>query len=105
MRTASCSCGACAPRPWVMDGERRAWTRIGDSGGELTTFFCPTSGSTVCCSTGYHPDGVGIAVGSFADPQFPGPVRSVREDHRYVWVEPPVENRFVRANGGPRVAR
>lgn len=88
-----------------MDGERRSWSRKGDSGGELTNFFCPTCGSNVFWTTDYHPNGVGVAVGSFADPRFPGPIRSVWEDHRYGWVEPPVDNRFVKASSGARVRR
>jgi hypothetical protein len=88
----------------TIEGERRDWSRRGTSGGLLTNYFCPTCGTNVYWTTEYHADGVGVAVGAFADPSFPGPVRSVWEAHRYEWVEPPVENRFIGPSDGPRVS-
>ena len=87
-----------------VEGAHSAWSRLGTSGGRLTNHFCPTCGSNVFWTTDYHPDGVGVAVGAFADPGFPGPIRSVWEAHRYAWVEPPVADRFIEASGGLRVA-
>lgn len=85
-------------------GDSHSWSRTGTSGGRLTNHFCPTCGSNVFWTTDYHPDGIGIGVGSFAQPDFPGPVRSVWEAHKHGWVEPPVEDRFVEASSGPRVS-
>jgi hypothetical protein len=87
-----------------IDGEYRSWSRQGSSG-LLTNHFCPTCGSNVFWTTEHHPDGVGIAVGSFADASFPKPVRSVWEAHRHDWVEPPAVDRFVEASSGLRVTR
>lgn len=88
-----------------IEGEHRQWSRRGTSGGLLTNHFCPTCGSTLFWTTDYHPGGMGIGVGSFADPHFPAPIRSVWEAHRHDWVEPPVDDRFVEASSGARVAR
>lgn len=88
-----------------IDGEQRQWSRLGTSGSRLTNHFCPTCGSAVFWTTDYHPDGLGIGVGNFADPAFPPPIRSVWEAHRHPWVQPPVDDRFVEASSGPRVAR
>lgn len=88
----------------AVDGEFRNWERRGTSGGRLTNHFCGTCGSTVFWTTDFHPDGAGIGTGSFADPQFGTPLRSVWEAHRHDWVEPPAVDRFVEASSGPRVA-
>lgn len=85
-------------------GDHREWSRRGTSGGLLTNHFCPTCGSNIFWTTEYHPDGMGIAVGAFADPDFPGPIRSVWEAHRHTWVAPPTNDRFVGPSNGPRVA-
>lgn len=88
-----------------IEGEHREWTRTGTSGALLTNHFCPTCGSTVFWTAGLHPDGFGIGVGSFAQPDFPPPIRSVWEAHRHDWVVPPVDDRFVGASSGLRVTR
>lgn len=88
-----------------IEGEHRQWSRLGTSGATLVNHFCPTCGSTLFWTAGLHPDAVGIGVGSFADPAFPPPLRSVWETHRHRWVEPPVDDRFIEASIGPRVAR
>ena len=88
-----------------VEGDHRSWSRQGSSGGTLTNHFCPTCGSNVFWTTDAHADGVGIAVGSFADTSFPGPIRSVWEAHRHDWVEPPTVDRFVEASSGQRVTR
>lgn len=88
-----------------VDGEHRTWSRQGSSGGTLTNHFCPTCGSNVFWTTDSHADAIGIAVGSFADANFPGPVRSVWEAHRHEWIVPPAVDRFVEASSGRRVNR
>lgn len=68
------------------EGETRTYERTGDSGGIVTFRFCPTCGSTVWWTIPGL-EGVGIAVGAFADPTFPGPIRTVYEDRAHAWVE------------------
>jgi hypothetical protein len=56
-------------------------------GRKLRFHFCPNCGSTVYWQTDNHPGRYGIAVGAFADPHFPKPMRSVFERSRHDWVE------------------
>jgi hypothetical protein len=52
----------------------------------LRFHFCPNCGSTVYWQTANHPGRYGIAVGAFADPTFPKPMRSVFERSRHDWL-------------------
>lgn len=38
-------------------------------------------------SSGRNPGAIGVAVGAFADPDFPVPVRSVWEQTKHAWVD------------------
>lgn len=71
----------------TVHGEPREYTRKGDSGGSVTFWFCGTCGSTVY----WQPDGMKgflvVAVGSFADRNFPAPSRSVYGERRHGWLE------------------
>jgi hypothetical protein len=59
------------------------YVRISDEGEERSHFFCPR-----CGATGYWsgPEGIGVPVGAFADPNFPAPRVSVWEDRMHPWV-------------------
>lgn len=57
----------------------------------LRFHFCPACGSTVYWHTANHPGRVGIAVGAFADPDFPAPQRSVFERSRHHWLQVPAD--------------
>jgi len=61
-------------------GKSTAWTRTAESGNGLTFHFCPTCGSTVYWEGQGFPGYVAIAIGTFADPNFPGPTISVWAD-------------------------
>jgi hypothetical protein len=63
------------------------YTRAGDSGFEVTFFFCRDCGSTVFWEPHRAPDLIGVAVGAFADPTFPPPSQEVYEQHRHPWVK------------------
>lgn len=78
------------PRDAVtIEGEASHWSRRGDSGGEPATFkFCPVCGSTVCWETAAIPGFITIAVGAFADPNFPPPHVCVYEDRAHPWALP-----------------
>jgi|SRR6185437_10288705 hypothetical protein len=97
----SCHCLACQRRTGTLfaanaffrrtqvvaiDGEHRTWQRAGESGQVLTFHFCPTCGSTVFWERERVPDVVTVAVGSFADPAFPAPVRTVWTEHMHGWL-------------------
>jgi hypothetical protein len=66
-------------------GESRAWTRSSDSGEPVTFHFCPTCGGTVYWEPKRTPGRIAVAVGAFADPQFPAPEKEVYEQHRHRW--------------------
>jgi hypothetical protein len=97
----SCHCLACQRRTGTVfaanaffrrnrivaiEGEHRTWARTGESGQVLTFHFCPTCGSTVFWERESAPDVVTVAVGSFADPAFPAPVRTVWTEHMHGWL-------------------
>jgi hypothetical protein len=67
-------------------GEAREYSRVGDSGSAVLFHFCPNCGATVYWEPGRAPDLVAVAVGAFADPDFPAPSQSVYAQHRHAWV-------------------
>lgn len=66
------------------EGQASHWSRSGESGGTATFSFCP-----VCAAIVYwEPQGadfVMVAVGAFADPNFPAPFVSVYEERMHPW--------------------
>ena len=97
----SCHCLACQRRTGALfgstsfwrksqilsiDGERRSWRRVADSGTGMNQHFCPTCGSTVYWESEKTPELVSVAVGSFADPKFPAPVRTVWTESKHEWL-------------------
>ena len=70
----------------AIEGERRIWGRAADSGNVLTFHFCPTCGSNVYWESQASPDLLSVAVGCFADPGFPPPVRTVWTETRHEWL-------------------
>ncbi len=69
-----------------MAGRSRNWRRRGDEGTEARFHFCPDCGATVFWEPLAAPDLVLVAVGAFADPNFPPPTVSVYEARRHDWV-------------------
>jgi hypothetical protein len=68
----------------------------------LSFYFCAKCGSTVYWTAANHPGRIGIAVGAFADPHFPQPVRSVFERSRHHWLEfPAAITGYVAGRDGP----
>jgi hypothetical protein len=72
-------------------GRATAWTRMAESGHTLTFHFCPICGSTVYWENDGVPGTVTVAIGNFADPQFPAPTIAVWEESRHPWVSLPPE--------------
>jgi hypothetical protein len=74
------------PRERVtMEGRATHWTRAGDSGKAAMFNFCPVCGSTVSWAQTEPADFVYVAVGAFADPNFPPPHVSVYEERQHPW--------------------
>jgi hypothetical protein len=72
----------------TVNGKATAWMRPAESGNTLTFYFCPTCGSTVWENEGF-PGIVAVAIGNFADPNFPAPTIAVWEESRHPWVSLP----------------
>ncbi|MCF8505698.1 MAG: GFA family protein [Caulobacter sp.] len=70
----------------AVSGAGAIFAREADSGSTTTFSFCPSCGSTVFWSRSARPDVVCVAVGAFADPTFPMPVRTVYDEHRHPWI-------------------
>jgi hypothetical protein len=68
------------------EGASTAYVRDGQEGRKVRFHFCPACGTTVYCEADYRPDHIGIPVGTFADPSFPAPTRSIWEETRHSWV-------------------
>ena len=93
-----CHCQACQRRTgsafnlaaWFslknveIKGETHSYTRSGDLDIPTTFYFCPDCGSNVYWTS--EPEMIGVAVGCFADPEFPGPTVSIYDALRHVWV-------------------
>ncbi len=75
----------------ALAGETKSFTRYVETRG-VTNRFCPTCGGVLAweLSEG-RPGMIAIAVGMFADPQFPPPERSIYEAHKHPWFDITVE--------------
>ena len=97
----SCHCLACQRRTgalfgstsfWrkdqvrAIEGERRSYRRVADSGTGLVHQFCPTCGSTGYWESEKTPELVSVAVGCCGDPTFPAPVRTVWTESKHGWL-------------------
>jgi hypothetical protein len=67
-------------------GRTAQFVRVGDEGHTLTFHFCPDCGSTVYWEINSNPEIYSVAVGAFADPNFPEPHRAIYESRRHSWV-------------------
>ena len=90
-RISMCHCRACQRRTGAafgnqarfrreqvtVTGQATAWNRTAESGKAVTFDFCPTCGSTVYWESESFPGYVIVAIGNFADPNFPAPTVSV----------------------------
>ncbi|MFP4004147.1 MAG: GFA family protein [Alphaproteobacteria bacterium] len=98
-----CHCLACQRRtgsvfaalaafapPWKVSGKASEYVRTGDQGASFRFRFCPVCGATVFhTEVGHEETSVSVAVGAFADPDFPPPQDSVYDCRRHSWVQMP----------------
>jgi hypothetical protein len=100
----SCSCTQCQKRTgsvfgvsayFAKDqvqpprGRHAAAKRSSDAGRSLEGHFCPDCGSTVFWLAEVFPDRIGVAVGCFADPDFPAPAAAIWVQRKHHWVSFP----------------
>jgi hypothetical protein len=83
----------------TFNGTATAWKRRGESGNTLTCNFCPTCGSTIYFENEAFPEIVAVAIGNFADPNFPAPIISVWEETRHPWVSLPPDTKRMAKRG------
>jgi hypothetical protein len=69
----------------AVHGASSTWERAGESGKSFITHFCPSCGTSVYWYLGALPGLIGIAVGTFADRNFPAPTDSVWEERGHAW--------------------
>ena len=69
-----------------MAGDYKTWSERGDSGSLATFRFCDTCGATVAYTNEGMVGVIAIAVGAFADPDFPPPQYSVYDNRMHKWV-------------------
>jgi hypothetical protein len=115
-----CHCKACQRRTGAVvhsgayfakalvriDGPSKAYARSADSGYAIRFQFCPDCGSNVYWEATRFPGHWGIAVGAFADPDFPPPSFSVWEASMHPWLHnPPAMTRFVQGRAAPALGR
>jgi hypothetical protein len=98
-----CHCLACQRRtgsvfaalaafaaPYEVFGTATEYVRAGDQGARFRFRFCPVCGTTVFhTEEGHEQSPVAVAVGAFADPNFPPPQDSVYDCRRHPWVRLP----------------
>ena len=112
-----CHCRACQQRTGApfgvgayfrlgdchITGRSQSYTRIGSSGSGFENRFCPECGTTLYWLTPFHPDGIGIAAGTFDGDDLPAPSRSVWESERHHWVAVPTEERWLEGRNSVKV--
>lgn len=97
-----CHCLACQQRtgsvfatlaayaaPFAVTGAATEYVRTSDHGTTFRFRFCPVCGSTVFHTEEGNDECVMVAVGAFADPDFPAPQDSVYECRKHPWVRLP----------------
>ena len=76
--------------PYQVEGRATEHVRTGDHGARFRFRFCPVCGTNLFhTEEGFEHRSVSVAVGGFADPQFPPPTVSVYEARRHPWVRLP----------------
>ena len=70
----------------TISGENKVYEHVGDSGNAASFHFCPNCGSTLWYHARPHRELFAIAVGAFADKDFPAPHYSVWEERKHPWV-------------------
>jgi len=78
--------GAYFPKEQVRtEGPSKVYVREGQEGRKSHIQFCPDCGTSVYWHLDIRPDLIGVALGAFADPSFPKPMRSLWEKSRHPW--------------------
>jgi hypothetical protein len=72
-------------------GDAHEYVRATDAGNTFHTFFCPSCGTSLYFFSSRDPNRLGVAVGGFADRDFPAPHRSVFDESKHAWIAFPAD--------------
>lgn len=88
----SYSMGAWYERSSVgISGNDKLYRRTGEEGMDLSYHFCPNCGANVFWESSTVENAYGVAVGCFADPDFPAPIFSFYSKRQHKWLTIPDE--------------
>lgn len=101
LRTSACHCFECQKRTGsvfgvqarfyseqtTLDGEVSSYTRIAESGNQVTYSFCPRCGTTMMLRLSAAPGYSIVPLGVFREQDFPPPSFSVYEERKWGWVK------------------
>jgi len=73
----------------TIEGHTKVFDRYGQSGRKVRFYFCPNCGTSLHWEAEARPDFYILAVGAFADPNFPAPSVSIFEESRHSWMRLP----------------
>jgi hypothetical protein len=73
----------------TIEGHTKVFERAGQSGRKVRFYFCPNCGTSLYWEADARPDFYILAVGAFADPNFPPPSVSIFEESKHTWLQLP----------------
>jgi hypothetical protein len=75
--------------PFIVSGTATEYVRRGDQGARFRFRFCPICGTNLFHTEEGRTGSVSVAVGAFAEPDFPAPAMSIYECRKHPWVHTP----------------
>jgi len=75
----------------IAKGSSTQFRRGSDSGSAVTFHFCGVCGSTIWWEPERLPSMIGVAIGAFADPDFPAPMQATWDKRQHRWLHLPEE--------------
>jgi hypothetical protein len=73
----------------TIEGPTKVFERDGQSCRKVRFYFCPHCGTSLYWEADARPDFYILAVGAFADPNFPPPSVSIFEESKHTWLQLP----------------
>lgn len=73
------------------EGREKLFCRTGEEGMDLIYHFCPDCGSNVYWEASTMEAAYGVAVGCFANPDFPKPSFSIYGKRKHKWLQVPAD--------------
>ena len=68
------------------EGTSKTFSRAGQEGRHIQAHFCPECGTTLYREADFMPGHIGVAAGTFFDPDFPAPTVSSWEQFKHPWI-------------------